>query len=541
MAKLPPLILKDFRMGRYSRSSVADSLCPVNSVAECLNVDFDRILGAITVRDGMVVLGPKVATGHTIVDAAVMTGTANQTPTPAGGIIFSTGTFQKLVAAVTILTAGTWTNTIYWGVGMTHAYTLSNYSVSGTLAPTDAHKTRFAQLNGRLFAVTAGVPMQESADANTWSQDGNCIPSTINPSLVFRFQGRLVAAGDPAYPSRVWFSSVVNLRGTPFITWNLDSVIGDWIDINPDDGGKLVGFAETSTFLLIFKDTGMYRMSLLDKSVTPDNIYNIGAISQECIATCQGVVYFYTGAEIMQTVGDYPQSVSRAGLGGVVLYDSKYVAMGSDNNHVYVAVAYGSNCFKYSVRDQSWTQHGYSQYPIGIFVSGVIYPASLYTDTTKISDGFAKDGNNLYVICSSVDGVRPMSIFWMHLEAQGLYGDGAYINTAGSLVAGYDIAISVTTQIIDMGYDATYKIISDKVIAIGAGCGPLTLDMSVDELTFVHIATALPTTVSICPAIVPLGGHRFQFRWTGTVSYASAVRIDGLEIHDITDSGINDG
>jgi hypothetical protein len=137
-------------------------------------------------------------------------------------------------------------------------------------------KNRFAVLGGHAFITNSVNGMRDSADANTWGTT-NSIP-TRKPSLIFRYAGRMLAAGDPTYNDRVFFSSIIDPASSPFITWDIDPSSGDWIDVNPDDGGYITGFSETSTFVLVFKNNYLYRMDSISKTVDPESIFNVGAV-----------------------------------------------------------------------------------------------------------------------------------------------------------------------------------------------------------------------------------------------------------------------
>jgi len=114
--------------------------------------------------------------------------------------------------------------------------------------------------------------------------------------------------------SSITFSAALNT----FLTWNVNPSTGDWIDINPDDGGYNTAFQETSTFALVFKNNAMYRLDTVNKSTDPQNIFNIGAVTQEATVACQGLVYFFSGTDIRQTDGGFPQQISRAAVQDII-------------------------------------------------------------------------------------------------------------------------------------------------------------------------------------------------------------------------------
>jgi hypothetical protein len=218
--------------------------------------------------------------------------------------------------------------------------------------------------------------MVDSVDVNTWVTTNSI--GTYTPSLVFRYQQRLLASGDPTYPDRVFFSSIIDPTSSPFITWDVDPSTGDLIDVNPDDGGYITGFSETSTFVLVFKNTGMYRMDTISKTVDAENIFNVGAVSQEAIVLCQGVTYYFSGVDIRRTNGGYPDQISRIGvqdfIDAIPQANWTSVCSGTDQLNVYFFIGdvtlnknqdderdYTNVVLKFSPRDESWSVHSYAQ------------------------------------------------------------------------------------------------------------------------------------------------------------------------------------
>jgi hypothetical protein len=383
-----------------------------------------------------------------------------------------------------------------------------------------------------MFAVLNGVSMYESADGITWTNGGNCLPTSFKPTLVYRYQGRVIAAGDPNYPSRIYVSSVVDLSASPFITWNTDPVDGDWIDVNPDDGGEITGFAEASTFLLIFKNNGMYRTDDITNSVTspvtPDNINNVGAASQELITVCQGVAYFYTGVDVRSTDGGYPQIISRSGIQDLVYPGSGgYIvpqSMGSDNINVWLAGSWDAgqlSVVKYSTRDQSWTVHEYSNYPIAIF-----------TPIVSRDNYFSV----LSALCVDI-GSPTFNIYWMNLETG--WTDGSYV-FGEDIAQGFTYDYFAITQDIDFGSRAHQKSLSDKMIVFtlnGANSSLFIADSNGDYSYPVPANLQRPITIL---DDIQSSGFFFNFLWTGTSAADTAV-FQGLEIEEITDEGVNYG
>lgn len=343
--KLPSFTLRDFSQGRYGKDQVSQYLIPKNSVSNSLNINFDDIVGSAKVRPGTVKLGDTVA--------------ANKTPLGLGSFVGPGGTPNLLLSVF----SGASTATLYYYENGVGPWTASNET-----GLSNTNKNRFAVLGGNAFITNATDGMQDSADGDTWSTTNSI--DTYTPSLVFRYKARLLAGGDPTLPSRIWFSSIVAPGSSPFITWDVNATTGDWVDINPDDGGQLTGFSESSTFCLVFKDTGMYRLDTLSKSVDAENIFNVGAVNQESIVLCQGVTYYFSGLDIRRTNGGYPEQISRPiqdFVNAIPRANWESVCSGTDGVNVYFSIgdvtvdrrAYTNVWLKFSTRDQSWSIHSY--------------------------------------------------------------------------------------------------------------------------------------------------------------------------------------
>jgi hypothetical protein len=344
---LQPFLLRDFRQGRYTKDSVSAFLAPENSVANSLNVNFDQIIGSAVVRSGTIKLGNTVS--------------ANANPLGFGSFIGTGGSPNELLAVYATSTTGV----LYYYDTSWHTSGLTN--LSGIAI------NRFAVLGGSAFITNNIDGMKDSSDGSSWGTT-NSIQDGIKPSILFRYQGRMICAGDPSNPDRVYFSSVINPTTSPFITWD---TANDWIDVNPDDGGFMTGFSETSTFIALFKNTGFYRMDAVSKAIDPDNIFNVGAPTQEAITLCQGVVYYFSGQDIRRTNGGYPEQISRLGvqdfIDAIPQTNWGKVCSGTDGLNVYFSIGdvtlnskqtnqrdYTNVVLKFSTRDESWSVHSYA-------------------------------------------------------------------------------------------------------------------------------------------------------------------------------------
>lgn len=375
-------------------------------------------------------------------------------------------------------------------------------------------KNRFAVLGNSAFIANGADPMMSSANASTWVTT-NCMVSH-KPSLLFRSKGRLLASGDPTYLSRVYFSSVIDTTVSPFITWNENDSTGDWIDINPDDGGNVTGFAETSGTTLVFKSNGFYRLDTISKTTDPTNIYNIGAVSQEAIVACQGVVYFFSGLDIRRTNGGYPEQISRAGvqdfIDAILPANWSNVCAGTDGLNIYFSIGditlntnkddqktFTNVVLKFSPRDETWSVHSYAN-TYRFFIQ--------YLNSTQ------------YVLLGSNTAG---SLHQMNVDGQATDN-------------GTPIYFELETQEIEFGQRSHLKKIADKIVIYTENGQDSSFQAREDDGDFKDIKLNLIDRVNIGQNI-DLEGHYFTFRWFGQCD-KSQQTFEGFYIEKITDQGI---
>jgi hypothetical protein len=141
-----------------------------------------------------------------------------------------------------------------------------------------------------------------------WKFTGNPInPQNMwgyNINLIEVYKSRIYAAGDPAYPSRLFSSSVISSVGN--VTW---SPTVDYVDINPGDGEDFTGLKRYSLELLVFKPNYIYRFKT--SGVDPDPLIKIGTRSQESIVEGKRGVYFHNDTGFYRYSGGYPDEISR--------------------------------------------------------------------------------------------------------------------------------------------------------------------------------------------------------------------------------------
>lgn len=483
------LPIRDFRRGRIT--SVADSLIPENSVSDSLNVNFDTKIGAGVVRYGTTRLGAAVA--------------ANRTP--LGLTTFSTVDLNtNLVVGVF---SGASNATVYYYNG--------SWNTSGVTTLSNTAKNRFANLGGRIFRTNGVSAMQSSTNGNTWGTT-NCIGTSTTHlvGLVFRQKNRLLAAGDTLFRSRVWFSSVISPAAATTLTWADGNLGGDFIDINPDDGDYVTAFAETADQFLVFKSNAFYRLNVISKTVDTENIFDVGAVSQEAVTRCQGVVYFFSGKDIRRTSGGFPEQISRLGVQDYIdaIPQSSWanVALGADDWNVYASignitlntgkdnqVTYKNVVLKFSTRDEAWSVHSYGdQYRF----------FAKYTTSAdgKTLIGSETSGNVQTLNKGFTDNGRPIFYF-------------------------------LETQDLEFGGLQDVKEISNNIVVFTDNGQNSRLKISTDNKTLKEIPMDLTKRVSLGRNINERG-NSFKFRWEGESTGDSPV-FEGLFIPSPTNSGIN--
>lgn len=489
MQQSGPFTMRDFRLGVMRKSSISPALVPPNSVSHSLNVNYDTVIGSAAVRAGTTLLGAVVA--------------SNKTPLGLNEFVVANGGSNVLVGVY----SGASNATIY--------YYDTAWRTSLTTNLSNTAKNRFAQLGNRVFRVNGVDAMSQSADARTWSggTTNNCMATRV-PSLIMRTKARLITSGDASYKSRVWFSSVIDPTAAPFITWSENATSGDFIDINPDDGSDVVGFSETSTLILVFKGKGVYRLDTVNKTVDPDNIFNIGAISQESIVLCQGVTYFFTGQDIRRTQGDFPEQISRLGvqdfIDAIPQANWNSVVGGTDGVNVYFSignvtlntskndqVTYTNVVLKFSTRDQSWSVHSYPTQYLNF--------AQFTTSAGRTLVGAETAGNVQTINSGVTDNTTPIY---------------------------YDLQ----TQQLEFGSRQDVKTISDSIVVFTTNGGNGRIEFQANDGDFQTVPVDLTKSVAKGENI----NLQFQyciFRWTGE-SIGTPPILDGFYIPKIDNQGI---
>ena len=390
----------------------------------------------------------------------------------------------------------------------------SSYKVSSYIFSGVGNKMRFAVLNGYIFMANGSMMRSSNDGGATWGTT-NCITTdSVIPSLLNISKNRMLASGYSAYSSRVYFSSIVDPANSPFIDWNTTPSTGDWIDINPDDGGIITGFSNTSTLTLVFKNNAMYRLNAISKTVDSENIFNVGAPSQEAITQCLGMTYFYSGTGLFQTDGTFPQQISRLGVQDFVnaISNAGQVYAYSDDFNVYFSIGdvtvnfgpedsrtYTNVVLKFSPRDQNWQVFTYNQHLAQTVQRGLPQSSKL------LSAQF--NGQLVYLNDPTATG-----------------DDGAAI------------PYSLETQELEFGNRAHTKVISDRVVVYAKNGGVGMIEIKQNDGNFESAKMQIPNRVNV-GANSNFMANFFTFRWQGEAKGSRPI-FEGYHLPRIQDLGI---
>ena len=417
--------------------------------------------------------------------------------------------------------------------GIIYYYNIGSalWVVSNLITLDTGYPIRFATINGSVFETN-------SSDAKHDSQNGGQTWGTVNsittssdpvhsvlakPALLLFSQGRLLASGWTVYPNRIYFSSLVDPSQSPFITWDTTDQTGDYLDID-SSSGIITALANTSTMTLVYTVNGMYRLNTISKTVDAENIFNVGAISQESIVNCLGLVYFYSGNAIYSTDGTFPTQISRIGVqdfvdainvSGEGGFQGPHIFAGTDGFNVYFSIGtvtlnsgpedyrtYKNVVLKFSPRDQNWQIFSYSSH-LGQF-----------TQFNNIASS-----RNL-------------------AEFQSAQYDGKLdIINSGTSDNGSAIPFSLETQELELGNRSHEKNISDKIVVYTQNGNESSFSVKANDGEFDSAQMTLESRVNVGTKNINFAGNFFTFLWKGE-SLGSRPIFEGFHLPKVTDLGI---
>lgn len=347
MRELDPLSITNIGSnGVIRESQVSPSLYPEGAVPDVRNFHFDRV-GAATVRPGIAAVGSTVLTSRPCVGLHnAQSGTALA--------VFSNGSSA----------------TIY-------SFDGSNWNVSLD-GGTASVRVRFVDFGSYTIALNfmyntyTSMRFWNAGSSRHWHNTGNPInPQNMwgyAPQLGDVFKSKIYVAGDPSYPSRLFFSSVISSTGR--ITW---SPTTDYVDINPGDGEDVTGLKRYSLELLFFKPNYIYRFRTT--GVDPDPLIKIGTRSHESIVEGKRGLYFHHDSGFYRYSGGYPTEISRpiADIVDAIPFSQYSSITGwNDSDHIYwsignvtvaeakESVTYKNCVLRYTESSDAWTVYTYA-------------------------------------------------------------------------------------------------------------------------------------------------------------------------------------
>lgn len=557
--------IRDISKGRISLSAVGNGLVPPNSVANCLNVDFDQIVGQGVVRDGSTRYDNAPSAGFPclgmyefVANGGDLNYLVSVFPTGGTATLFYNGSGSWAPSLLNTVSSTSKANFAMLGnsIFFANGANAMSSSVNGyawgqddcivptqtlTVSQNGTTTTGIYQpgetVTGNVSGATGKVIAQSSPSVSTVSlvlydvtgtftssdtvitgsisgATGSFVsftdPTDVIPFLLLTAKSRMIAAATTPNRDRVYFSSIIDPTQTPFITWNTDPLTGDWIDIDPDNGQNITAFLNLSNQVVVFKERTMYRLNVISATVDTDNVYNIGAVSQNAVTSCQGLGYFYSGDSIYSTDGTAPQQLSRAGvddfLSAIPPQSQSSVTMGADENNVFCSIGtvtvngvqFQNVVLKFSVRDGSWSIRSYPKQFLAF---------SNYTPPTNT-------GRSLFGGTNQGDVVQ--------LDY-------------GTTDDGVPIFFSVDTQELDCNNRAHVKSISDEIVVFTKNGQGSQVYSSSDGKDFVPVEGTLEGRVNVLDA-VDIEFRFLTLRWTGTSSGQPPV-LEGFQVENVVDEG----
>lgn len=201
------------------------------------------------------------------------------------------------------------------------------------LAPDSTSKYEIYNPDDQYILGNAVEPIQKYDGVSFVDLDGGAPKGNIFAV----YKDRLIVAGDTNHPHRLWFSHVRNGEG-----W---STATDWLDVRPDDGGKINGLQVQGDELIISKSNEkIYGWQIYDGNDPANSRIRLieddkGLVSNQASTVLDDVMYYLARERVDTIPAEIP-----AGLSNIVEEVVKGVAsfanraVGSNDGKVYVAL-----------------------------------------------------------------------------------------------------------------------------------------------------------------------------------------------------------
>lgn len=184
------------------------------------------------------------------------------------------------------------------------------------------------------YLVSTGVDVIQKYDGdNVTNLEGN--PPKGNILAVYK--DRLLVTGDTSFPHRIWYSHIRNGEG-----WTLDT---DWLEVYPEDGGKINGLEIQGDELVISKDNGRLYGWLIYADGDPVNSRlriiedDKGAVNKNAMTVLDDIAY-YLDRERLDTIPVQTRGGLSYVVGEVIEGVQTFVNanIGSNDGKVFVAL-----------------------------------------------------------------------------------------------------------------------------------------------------------------------------------------------------------
>lgn len=328
MPKLSRIPLPYWKDGVVRSAAIDEVLAVPSSVEFAQNINFDR-LGAVQTRLGLTKIGDTVEADYPVL------GMHNY--------INNAGTTYRLFAKVN--------TSIYAYNGSTWTAVLTG------LGETD--KARFTSLVDYTFVATGGEI--KSSNGSTFGTTN--ATSLTAGDFIENYRSRLWIAESST--DKVYYSDVVTTDGT---------IEGgsSFIQISPQDGGKITGLKRYQGALLVFKNNNIYRIFSIN-STDPDPFIPLGTYSNESIVEAKDGLYFHsptgfykyndspTPEEISRPIIDIIQAIPRSYYPNICGWTEGDYLYWSIGDITLNGVALTNVVARRTISTQVWTIFSYAQ------------------------------------------------------------------------------------------------------------------------------------------------------------------------------------
>lgn len=368
MAKVP---VPPFQNGVLREEAIDQSLSPMNTVQEAVNLEFDSI-GAVRLRKGLTLIGSQVEAGTSV------RGMVNY--------INNAGTTYRLLAKIN--------QNVYAYDGSTWTSVRSSLTASS--------KARFTNFLDLSYMVNGNEAVQTYNGSTFGTTNVASLPAAAD--LVENYRSRIWVADSAT--DKLYYTDVVSSAGA--ITGGTD-----FIQISPQDGEKITALKRSARALLVFKNNHIYRV-FSTTSTDPDPALLRGTYSQESvIESKQGISYHHPSGfydfvfdgqqrEISRPIVDIVRGISRSNYDNIVGWvdaDHKYWSVG---DITVGGITFANAVCRQTISTEIWTVYSYGS---------EITAASTYDDGTDLVVSLGdEDGNVLELDNGTTD--NGTSIFY---------------------------------------------------------------------------------------------------------------------------------